>query len=109
VNVDTVGKTPHLPPPPPAPNITARWSTSCRACAWSPGSPGTVRYDRPPQDLRHTHHHPGPRSRRPPWPDAVRKHAGETDAALAYPMVLGECQYYLRELSRIIDRLTEGD
>ena len=41
--------------------------------------------------------------------DAVRKHTGETDASLAYAVALGEAQYYLRELSRIIGRLTEGD
>jgi hypothetical protein len=40
-------------------------------------------------------------------PDAVRKHTGETDATLACAVALGEAQYYLRELARIIDRLTE--
>jgi hypothetical protein len=34
---------------------------------------------------------------------------GETDVTLAYAVALGEAQYYVRELSRIIDRLTEGD
>jgi hypothetical protein len=41
--------------------------------------------------------------------DAVRRHTGEADVTLAYAVALGEAQYYVRELSRIIGRLTEGD
>jgi hypothetical protein len=41
--------------------------------------------------------------------DAVRRHTGETDVTMAYAVALGEAQYYVRELSRIVNRLTEGD
>ena len=39
--------------------------------------------------------------------DAIRKHTGQADGAMALSNALGEAQYYLRELARIIDRLTE--
>ena len=42
-------------------------------------------------------------------PDAVSKHTGATDRTAAYVTAFGEAQYYLRELARIIGRLTEED
>jgi hypothetical protein len=39
--------------------------------------------------------------------DAIRKHTGQADGAMALSNALGEAQYYLRELARIIGRLTE--
>jgi hypothetical protein len=39
--------------------------------------------------------------------DAIRKHTGQADSAMALSNALGEAQYYLRELARIIGRLAE--
>jgi hypothetical protein len=41
--------------------------------------------------------------------DAVSKHTGEADTTLAYAVTLGEAQYYLRELARIVERIADGD
>jgi hypothetical protein len=40
-------------------------------------------------------------------PDAVSKHTGNADRLAAYVIALGTAQYYIRELTRIIGRLTE--
>ena len=39
--------------------------------------------------------------------DAIRKHTGQADGAMALSNALGEAQYYLRELARIIGRLAD--
>jgi len=39
--------------------------------------------------------------------DAIRMHTGQADGAMALSNALGEAQYYLRELARIIERITD--
>ena len=45
----------------------------------------------------------------PPGPTFAAPRTMESGGPWPYAVALGECQYYVRELPRIIDRLTEGD